>query len=530
MADSVKIHSAITEDDMANNLWSRIMRSTLVGLSAGVNAFREEYLTGSVIGSDDFEEFNARRLRYEIYRASYENTTYRNIHPWAQGMRNRYGLYKYIRNIYNPTRRLVEFYGSMIWPGAIAPGLAGGAIPLVVSGESDDERVRNAVDVLCSASNLNVQKGIIARSGANLGDVGIRVRDDAKRGQVRLELVRPEDVEYTETDNGIVKGYRLVFWRELEASGITAQYVETCERGDNDDVVYRTYINGAPAAWPGVVDKNGTPTWEWVEPYGFIPMVMIQHINIGEDWGWAEAHPLQSLIQEADGLGSMLDDFIRKTVNAPALISGMSEPKTPPKTTGAAATADRPMPGREETPILWATDANTKYTPMIPPFDIANSLQSLDRLLQEIERNYPELKDISSAAGDASGRALRVARQGAEAKVLERRPNYDGPLARAFQMGVAIGGWRGYNGYEGFDLTSYANGKLDLSIGDRPVFPVDVADKRAELQTLWATVAQSVSQGIPAETVMRSFGWNEDQIEQYQKERQSALNNPDFGL
>jgi len=60
--------------------------------SAFIGAFREDSVTASLSNSDEFNEFDSRRLRYAMYTASYENTSYRNIHSWAQGKRLRYGL------------------------------------------------------------------------------------------------------------------------------------------------------------------------------------------------------------------------------------------------------------------------------------------------------------------------------------------------------------------------------------------------------------------------------------------------------
>ena len=107
-------------------------------------------------------------------------------------------------------------------------------------------------------------------------------------------------------------------------------------------------------------------------------------------------------------------------------------------------------------------------------------------ILSEVERNHPELQaDMATASGDASGRALRVARERVEAMVSQRRAGYDDGLVRAQQMALSIGGMKGYPGYEAFGIGSYERGELDHSIGDRPVFAVDEAD-RLELATAFA--------------------------------------------
>jgi len=58
----------------------------MTATSAFIGAFRENSVTYSLEDSE-FDEFDSRRLRYAMYAASYENTSYRNIHSWAQGKR-----------------------------------------------------------------------------------------------------------------------------------------------------------------------------------------------------------------------------------------------------------------------------------------------------------------------------------------------------------------------------------------------------------------------------------------------------------
>jgi hypothetical protein len=66
-----------------------------------------------------------------------------------------------------------------------------------------------------------------------------------------------------------------------------------------------------------------------------------------------------------------------------------------------------------------------------------------------------------------------------------RRAGYDSALMRAHQMAVAIGGMRGYVGYQGFSLDSYRAGALEHSIGDRPVFAIDPLDRIEEDTAFW---------------------------------------------
>lgn len=487
------------------------------GASAFIGAFREDSVTASLFNSDQFDEYAARRLRYAMYAASYENTSYRNIHDWAQGKRVKYGLGKYIRDIYNPTAQLVDFHTYTVWRGSIAPLLYGGAIPLIVGGSNEDD-VRQAADNLLRVSNFEVGKNITVMKGCNLGDVGLKIVDDPSRGQARIEVIDPADIEDVAVENGIVKAYILTRWEENE-HGVTTKYSESCERGNGEDVIFRTYINDRQEAWPGYESS------EWVEAYGFIPFVVIQHRNVGGKWGWAEAHPIAGKIMEIDDQASMLSDYVRKTVNAPALISGMSKPGSKITTTTSAASEDNPQPGREESKFIWAGDGvQASYTPMVAPLSVSEVIANIQNIMASIESDMPELrKSIWDIGGDPSGVALATAREPTETKITGRRTGYDAGLVRAIQMGVAVGGARRYPGFEGFDLQSYKRGLLDISIEERPVFAEQKGEQIAANNSFWQTWAAVSTSGVSFETFARSYGWTDEQLAEYGTQRAAQI-------
>ena len=72
-------------------------RSVRQRVTDGLKAFREEFLT-TQNAANEFEEwsnYDARKLRYTILWAFYQNTAYRNIHKWSQSYRTEYALYKF---------------------------------------------------------------------------------------------------------------------------------------------------------------------------------------------------------------------------------------------------------------------------------------------------------------------------------------------------------------------------------------------------------------------------------------------------
>lgn len=481
------------------NLWSRLM--------AAYKAFREPSLISDPLEAGNFTDFEARRFRYALYWAFYENDIYRNIQDWATGYKTQYGLYRYIRGVYNPAYRIGEFWKSHLMGGALDREAGPiGALPI----ETATEALRPAIAQLWRWSNWAVNKDVFTMHGTIFGDVALRITDDDERGKVYLQLVHPGIIREAERDPfGNVKGYLFQEKRpDPTGSKRAVEYAEECRR-DGDMVVFKTYLNGKPYAW----SEQGE---EWQEPYGFVPLVVVQHNNVGLEWGWSEFHPDREKIHGVDDLASKLHDQIRKLVDAPWLFAGVSKSSSTPTTemtqlSGEAA-AKRPQPGREEIPALYGPLGATA-TPLVASLDIAATSAEIKAMIAELERDYPELKvDIMRASGEASGRALRIAQGPAEDKVNQRRANYDDALVRAQQMAVAIGGFRGYDGFEGFDLDSYAGGALDHSIGERPVFAEDPLDDGEIEKAFWEAANSAIRAGIPLPVYLKRKGWTDEEI------------------
>jgi hypothetical protein len=101
-----------------------------------------------------------------------------------------------------------------------------------------------------------------------MGDVFLAVNDNPDKGRVYMEIMHPALFESVDKDAfGNVKGY--VVTKEAEdprGKNKDVTYRLECTR-DGDSVVYRTYLNGTPYAWPENVDATGQAVAEWSEPY-----------------------------------------------------------------------------------------------------------------------------------------------------------------------------------------------------------------------------------------------------------------------
>lgn len=491
--------------------------------TAGYTAFREAYLNADTLdqtGDSDWADFDARKLRYGMLWAYFQGNAYRDIHTWAKKMRADYGLYKYTRDIYNPSFQLGSFYQTYIWGGMLDMEAGDGkekksALPII----TDNEAIRPAISSLWTWSNWSTKRKLVNLYGAVLGDVFLQVVDDTAREKVYLKIVHPGIVRDVTLDPfGNVKGYIIEYERtdpEDPRGNREATYTELVRR-DGDLVIYELYKDGTLYDWDYDPDQDtaGTgPEPARALPYGFVPMVFIPHRDLGLVWGAAEAFNKLALFREVDDQASKLDDQVRKTVDSMWLFSGLDTPAASPTTSGADSTTTRPEPGREEVPALYAKDPAASAQALVAPLDIAGVGQNVRDLLASLERAYPELALYRVREGsDLSGRAISLIQRDAESKVIDYRDVYDGALVRAQQMALSVGGFRGYEGFTGFGLDSFDQGALDHMIGPRPVFAVDPRDElEIEAQKL-ANLQTAVNAGIPLDVYMRQHGFSEEYI------------------
>ena len=479
--------------------------------TAALKAFREEYVSTSVYNEGDFNDPDARKVRYDILWAQYENTVYRDIHSWARTYKTRYGLYQYIRSIYNPAYRLGEFWKAHLWGGSLdLDAEEVGALPIATYNEA----LRPFIAELWKWSRWDVNKDIASLHGAIYGDTILRVVDDTELQKVYLEMVYPGLVTDLEKDPfGNIKAYTIEEERLHPVNQSQAVvYKETAER-EGQNVVYKTYLNDSPYAWNGEAP-------EWAEPYGFIPMVHIQHNDVGFDWGWSELHPARSKMHELDDLASLLSDQVRKAVHSSGYaFVGAKKPETSPtpssystrRTTEKSASLGKPELGREEANAYYLPNPEARVEPVILPLEVEGFLMHVQEILKDFERDYPELKfDALRVQGEVSGRALRVARQPVETKVMQRRGNYDDGLKRVLQMAVTIGGLR--NIFPGINLDSYERGALEFSFADRPVFSNDKFDDYDEELAFWEAAKMAREAGLPLEIFLARNGWSEEDL------------------
>lgn len=499
--------------------WSRFMTA--------VGAFRESYLVSEMEGfpgdrafalAYDFESAEGRATRYDILWAYFQGNAYRTLHKWAKKMKAEYGLYVYIRDIYNPSNRICTFHQAHIWGGHLDLEAGDGservtALPIIET----DENVRKAIGNLWTTSRFRVTKDIVTLYGSVYGDVFLRVIDVPDRGKVLIDRVHPGWVaDLRKNILGEITYYELSYLRHdpVKNDGSQVTYRERASLEDGV-VTYQTFRENAPFGWDGNPD-------EWVVEYPFIPMVHIQHNDVGLGWGWSELFPKLSTFREGDDQASKLSDQIRKMVDSPWFFSGVRPGKSGGTVTlEGLGTENNPTSsevGREETPVIYGHDPGARAIPLVSELDIMGALAHVQEINFEVERSYPELRTAmwrGRGQGDVSGRALLMARQAAEDKVHSRRVGYDDALVTVQRMALAIGGEAGYDEYKGFGIADWEGVKTAHQFRpNRTVFTPHQTERLDWDRQLWTNAHLAQRAGVSLDIFLQDKDWDAKRIQE----------------
>lgn len=478
-------------------LWERFVRAG----RAFVTAFNENALVPSEQAADQFDLFASRMLRYYVASSYYHNTVYKDIFTHAAQLKADRGLYKFTRGIYNPTQRLVDFYPAKVYGGMLdLEDMTGGAIPIVTK----NQRVKDAVKQLWKWSNWGVEKSLWVRYGAMYGDAPIKLVDDRAAGKVRMEVLHPcriKDIEMDAVANvkRVVIEYekteeKFVDPRRDITKLVTYVYTEVI-----DGEWFETFKDGEPFAY--FPDASGKLVSRWPNEYGFVPLVLAHHRKTGKQWGENALGSSTPKIDEINDAASLLNDQIRKAVNALWYFAGVAKKNELSATTEA----------KDQLAAIYGP-AGSKPEPMIAPIDIAAAMDNIQKMLEELERDQPELSlhRLRSSGGDLSAPGVRAAYGDAFDKVIEARGNYDDTLVRAHMMGLTMGGINRYAEFESFISASYNEGDLQHTIGDRPLVQdtISLMDKVGVLKDT----------GAPAQAIWKELGYSEDVIDDWTAE------------
>jgi hypothetical protein len=497
---------------------------------AGFGAFRREWADPSEQGG---AAVNAER-RYSTQRlwSYYANTVYEDTLAW-QAYRSRYSLYRAVRSIYNPTRRLVEFYAGQVYPGVLSEDgsqLPDG-VPLAIPLAKDTpEELSTAVAQFWAWSNWQANKAVFVRYGSIAGSVLVEVLDELDRRKVCANVVWPGLVTAIDLDGaGNVKMYALEY--KADDEGQTYTY-----RKEVDTDEFRYFRDDRPYDYDGegAVQPN---------PYGFVPAVWARHVHTGGTWGAPAMDGSLGKIDELNSIASHVHDQIHKKVNAPAYLAGVTSLKpltssqNRPRQTDYIGSDAQVVSDREDM-LLIGGPAGSDVKSMAGTLELGDAGPYIDKLMGEIEADHPELlmyrqlREMSQVTAPGAAQIMGDT----YARVVEAQASYDQQSQKLFGMATAIAGWRANTGAWGpgldrqrqkflaFDLTSYERGDLDFGIAPRPLVMPTQQQRFQEQLTAAQAIQQYTSAGMPVEIAYKLVtNASDEELAMFTQDRMAAI-------
>lgn len=470
-----------------------------MGLSTAIGQFRRVYENpaqpegGSVLGLQPY---------YRLLWSYYTNEAFENLGLWGP-YKGQYHLYRQMRMLYNPTRRLCDFYATHVYPGLLTAdttGIPDGTRLAMPLPDDTPPELRAGLDQLWAWSRWQINKSVLCRYGAVAGNVLIECVDDIDEGRVYLNIVWPSLVTYLDLDpTGAILAYTL----QYPARDDVGNYYEYRKEVDIQSI--RFYKNGEPFDYGEGMGYDN--------PYGFVPAVWIKHKDLGGNSGAPAIHGSIGKVDELNSLASHIHDQIHKVIGAPKLIgtsgkigslfTNSGQQKRVPTNPYDTADLDR------EGLLMLTGPADTKVSSLAGDLQLHEAAEHLIMLQTEIEADHPEvtmyrqLRTMSQVTGPAAERLMGDVVEA----VGEASANYDAGSVHAFAMCLAIGGWRANRGDWGplakeqsvfapFNLDLLANGS-PIRLLPRPLIAMNEMEQ-LELQQLRDTIKAGVAATVTA--------------------------------
>jgi hypothetical protein len=466
------------------------------------------YTLNDLVPSDlyDWDDYRSRLNRYDIFDGYYHNIAYHTFVSYSQGLKVQEKLYKHVRGVYNPVNRLVESYVSKVYGGLLdLENAETGAIPI----QTNNPALITPLTTLWEDSQWGQKKSLYVRNGAKLGDSFIKIVDDFKRDQVRMEILNPAKVKHILVDDaGVIQEAIIEYWIDFEDPN-----THTKKRTLYTEIItldkFTVLLDGK--CIPFIENARGELVCEWENEYGFIPLQHVLHTDMDMKYGAPAFHGTMHKINELNDLASILNDGMRKQVQLPLVFKNAKIGDLDfgsDESNNARQTDDKPRKDTQTALNISGQDADV--VALAPTIDIVAGIQNIQEIEGELEKDLPELSlHRLRNSGNVTAPGVRSVFDDAITKYQEARGNYDTGLIEAQKMAIAIGGFRGYEGYEGFSLVSLETRDLDHQVAIRPV----ISDTLGLNEQLTVSL-QGLAQNAPRDFYIKA-GWSDEQADAF---------------
>lgn len=415
-----------------------------------------------------------------------------------------YGLYRFTRPIYNPTRRLAKWWAGAVYGGPMSEDgqpLPNGVAPAIPFAADTPKPLVLAATRGLLWGNWQLGKSLYVKYGAVLGDVFVEVVDDLERGKVYPRLVWP--------------GY--VTDLSLDASG----NVKAFEYGYrvHDGVRSREYRKRVDGEAIRVFD-DGREVEAYPNPYGFAPAIWTKHEDDGGVHGAGVMDGAVGKLDELNSVAAHVADQIHKRINAVKTFSTNAPARDIELAAGAA--------DRDRLPFL-KLPPDTVVGDLTGDLNLADALAWVRDTYRELEADFPELTFYSELREmtQATGPAIQGLLGDVMPRFWDAMASYDLGTTKACQMLAAIGGHRANNGDWGprgslsrhqqvflpFDLDAYAAGRLDLAIAPRQLVTKSDRERYEEAQM------KKTAYGLSDARVLQEAGYSPADIDAIRLEK-----------
>lgn len=509
--------------------WFRLRVATKAALAE----FRRVYQSPQERVEGAFE--NRARL-YTTLWDYYTNEVFEQkagqVDTW-QHYRQRYGLYRHIRSIYNPVPRLVDFYAAVVYPGLWAApsvnlpeGTPRAFEPVFDSEDDKSKQLSEAIFQLIQWSNWQAMSKVMIRYAAATGNCLVELKDEVERGRVSFDARWPGLVADMQLDSSAnVRAYALEY-DAIDEMGLTYRYRKEVTP---DWIV--TYRNDEQHGFDGM-------DAEIPNPYGFCPAVWVKHIDLGDEFGAPALRAGMGKIDELNSLVSHLHDYTHKAIRSPRILwtSGMissafdSDLNTNDLSDESEGGLDTDS-DIDRYDILKGPE-NGRSDSLLGDLSLDDALQAASNLMSEIESDYPELSFWSELRKLTQNLAVARMLTGDTAlRVFESATNYDLATKSLLQMGTAIGGlryeqraggWAVRNAkrdkFKGYSLDSYKRDELEFEVKPRLLIP-ESETERLESMKARADYAQKIQDIVGDDETLRVLGYSDEEIARVKRER-----------
>ena len=339
-----------------------------------------------------------RNMRYRRNWRYYQNIPY--TEP-------RSGVYAKMRAIFNQVTKIVDTDARFTMGER-----------LQVQAEPE---VEGALNQLWESSDFQQEKYLLARYGACCGDAFIKVVDNRAWElnpdpdpdvPVRLNIMPPDAVapRYDPHDRKRMLACKVeyVHGRDIHKEVITPEEILLYDERDPERVAAR-YPN----------------------PLGFIPIVHIRNLDIGEEFGLCSFHNLLPTVDAVNEIASFMFEIVKLYADPVIVGRGMERGSLRKQTVDAD--------GRPVATVWWVPTPEGSFELLEWRGNLPDVLAFLDRIQASIERNTPELT-LSGLRErqDMSGYSISLHLIELVRKIGEMRGSYFAALERANRMALRI--------------------------------------------------------------------------------------------